>query len=142
MPKEIFNWKSIFVNDENSSVPSDEAKIQTSFIPNDNKFPETNIVTNSVSNGNNNNPFLNEILEVYNKGFEGDVVKVDKSRFEDLHVSVDKQKYFGKDGLYFCGFWIAPTGQIREIGLDAQKIVKNLCEAFHAKSCYVAEDAY
>ena len=71
MPKEIFNWKSIFVNDENSSVPSDEAKIQTSFIPNDNKFPETNIVTNSVSNGNNNNPFLNEILEVYNKGFEG-----------------------------------------------------------------------
>lgn len=64
----------------------------------------------------------------YNKGFEGDVVKVDNSRFEDLKVSVDKQKYFGKDGLYFCGFWISPTGQIREISLDAQKIAKHIAK--------------
>lgn len=71
MSKESFNWKSIFVNDENASVPQDEAKIQTSFIPTDNKFPETNTITNSVPNSNSNNPFLNEILEVYNKGFEG-----------------------------------------------------------------------
>ena len=71
MSKESFNWKSIFVNDENSSLPKDEAKIQTSFIPTDNKFPETNTITNSVPNSNSNNPFLNEILEVYNKGFEG-----------------------------------------------------------------------
>lgn len=62
----------------------------------------------------------------YNKGFEGDVVKVDKSRFEDLNMSVNKQKYFGKDGLYFCGFWVSPTGQIREISLDAQKIAKDI----------------
>ena len=71
MSKESFNWKSIFVNDENSSLPKDEAKIQTSFIPTDSKFPETNTITNSVPNSNSNNPFLNEILEVYNKGFEG-----------------------------------------------------------------------
>ena len=71
MSKESFNWKSIFVNDENASVPQDEAKIQTSFIPTDNKFPETNTITNSVQNSNSNNPLLNEILEVYNKGFEG-----------------------------------------------------------------------
>ena len=71
MSKESFNWKSIFVNDENASVPQDEAKIQTSFIPTDNKFPETNTITNSVPNSNSNNPLLNEILEVYNKGFEG-----------------------------------------------------------------------
>ncbi len=55
-----------------------------------------------------------------------DIIDVDASRFEDLRHPVGKQKYFGKDGLYFCGFWIAPTGQIREIGLDARKIAKDI----------------
>ena len=55
-----------------------------------------------------------------------EIIDVDKSRFEDLKVSVDHQKYFGKDGLYFCGFWIGPTGQIREIGLDGQKIARSI----------------
>ena len=41
-------------------------------------------------------------------------------------MSVNKQKYFGKDGLYFCGFWVSPTGQIRKISLDAQKIAKHI----------------
>jgi indole-3-pyruvate monooxygenase len=54
------------------------------------------------------------------------IIDVDKSRFEDLKVCVDKQKYFGKDGLYFCGFWIGPTGQIREISRDAQKIAADI----------------
>ena len=62
----------------------------------------------------------------YDKGYVGDLIKVDESRFEDLNHSVDNQKYFGKDGLYFCGFWISPTGQIREITLDAQKIVSHI----------------
>lgn len=57
-----------------------------------------------------------------------EIIAVDKSRFEDLKVCIDKQKYFGKDGLYFCGFWIAPTGQIREIALDAQKIAKDIAK--------------
>jgi hypothetical protein len=55
-----------------------------------------------------------------------EIIKVDKERFDDLNVSVNKQKLFGKDGLYFCGFWISPTGQIREISLDAQKITKDI----------------
>ena len=62
----------------------------------------------------------------YDKGYAGDFIKVDQSRFDDLDNSIKKQKYFGKDGLYFCGFWISPTGQIREISLDAQKIVEDL----------------
>jgi len=64
----------------------------------------------------------------FNKGYEQDLLQVDKSRFEDLCVCVDKQKYFGKDGLYFCGFFVSPTGQIREIGLDAQKIAKAIAK--------------
>jgi hypothetical protein len=58
----------------------------------------------------------------YHKGFEDKVLHIDKSRYADLNVKAGKQKYFGKDGLYFCGFFISPTGQIREIALDAQKI--------------------
>ncbi len=57
-----------------------------------------------------------------------EIIDVDKSRFEDLKVRVDEQKYFGKDGLYFCGFWISPTGQIREIASDAQKIAKDIAK--------------
>lgn len=55
-----------------------------------------------------------------------EIIDVDKNRFEDLKVSVTKQKYFGKDGLYFCGYWITPTGQIREITLDSQKIAMDI----------------
>ncbi len=54
------------------------------------------------------------------------IIEVDASRFEDLKVCADKQKYFGQDGLYFCGFWIGPTGQIREIASDARKIAKDI----------------
>jgi cation diffusion facilitator CzcD-associated flavoprotein CzcO len=54
------------------------------------------------------------------------IVDVDKSRFEDLRLKADHQKYFGKDGLYFCGYWVSPTGQIREIALDAIKIAKDI----------------
>ena len=57
-----------------------------------------------------------------------EIIDVDKNRFEDLKVCINKQKYFGKDGLYFCGFWIAPTGQIREIALDAKKIAKDIAK--------------
>ncbi|HXB45995.1 MAG TPA: NAD(P)/FAD-dependent oxidoreductase [Puia sp.] len=55
-----------------------------------------------------------------------EIIDVDKSRFEDLKARANKQKYFGKDGLYFCGFWIAPTGQFREIALDAKKIAHDI----------------
>jgi len=63
-----------------------------------------------------------------------EIIDVDKSRFEDLEVNVNNQKYFGKDGLYFCGFWIGPTGQIREIASDAQKIVKDIAKKSLSKN--------
>ena len=61
----------------------------------------------------------------YYRDYE-EFIEVGPSRFEDLKQPVHKQKYFGQDGLYFCGFWISPNGQIREIGLDAQKIAKDI----------------
>lgn len=54
------------------------------------------------------------------------MIEVDSDRFDDLRVSANRQKYFGKDGLYFCGYYISPTGQIREISADARKIVKDI----------------
>ena len=57
-----------------------------------------------------------------------EIIQVDKSRFEDLKVRVAKQKYFGKDGLYFCGFWVSPTGQMREIASDAKKIARDIAK--------------
>ena len=55
-----------------------------------------------------------------------EIVEVEKERFEDLNQCIDKQKYFGKDGLYFCGYWISPNGQFREISLDAKKIAADI----------------
>jgi cation diffusion facilitator CzcD-associated flavoprotein CzcO len=55
-----------------------------------------------------------------------EILEVGKERHEDLRVSARRQTYFGREGLYFCGFWIAPTGQIREIALDAQKIAEDI----------------
>lgn len=50
----------------------------------------------------------------------------DQRRFEDLNKCADKQKKFGEDGLYFCGYWISSNGQFREISLDAKKIAKHI----------------
>lgn len=46
----------------------------------------------------------------------------------DLKVKSSKQKLFGEDGLYFCGFWIGSTGHIREIGMEAKKIAKDIAK--------------
>lgn len=35
-------------------------------------------------------------------------------------------KRFGEAGLYWCGFWISPTGQIREIARDARRIAADI----------------
>lgn len=55
-----------------------------------------------------------------------EIVAVDKSRFDDLKLPVSEQKYFGWDNLYFCGFFISPTGQIKEIASDAKMIANDI----------------
>jgi len=59
---------------------------------------------------------------------DAEIVDVDKLRFSDLRVCAARQKYFGRDGLYFCGYWISPTGQIREIASDAQRIARHIAK--------------
>jgi indole-3-pyruvate monooxygenase len=57
-----------------------------------------------------------------------DIVHLHPHRLEDLRVSTDRQQYFGEDGLYFCGYWVSPTGQIREIASDAKKIASDIAK--------------
>ena len=49
-------------------------------------------------------------------------LNISKDRLEDVNKEVNKQSYFGKDGLYFCGFYVSPKGMLREIGIEARKI--------------------
>lgn len=51
---------------------------------------------------------------------------VDASRFADLTNSIARQQYFGKDGLYFCGYRISPVGQINEISGNAVAIARHI----------------
>jgi hypothetical protein len=55
-----------------------------------------------------------------------DLVRVDSRRFEDLRLPAAKQRFFGMDGLYFCGYYVSPKGQMREIGADARRIAAHI----------------
>ncbi len=57
-----------------------------------------------------------------------EIIDMDKNRVEDLKMPAGRQKHFGKDGLYFCGYRVSPTGQIREIASDAKKIARDIAE--------------
>ena len=57
-----------------------------------------------------------------------EILQVDGSRFDDLRVDVNKQRFFGNEGLYFCGYWISPTGQIRSIAAEAKKIARDIAD--------------
>jgi indole-3-pyruvate monooxygenase len=54
------------------------------------------------------------------------ILHVDPARFADLKNPITKQKYSGVDNLYFCGYWISPTGQLRTIASDALHIAKQI----------------
>jgi len=55
-------------------------------------------------------------------------LNLSSDRMNDLNKCVDKQSHFGKDGLYFCGFYVSPMGMLREIGIEARKISKEIAK--------------
>lgn len=70
MAKESFNWKSLFINDETNNAEGAAAAQSTAPVlpTTESKFP--NHATESFPTNSLTNPFLNEIFEVYDKGFE------------------------------------------------------------------------
>ena len=87
MSKESFSWKSLFINDDNdSSEKKDqpqkiEPSIEVSKFP---SKPDASITPQSSANLNN--PFINEIIDVYQKGF--DSLNLDDFDFFELYKSV------------------------------------------------------
>jgi len=53
-------------------------------------------------------------------------LKLDGDRMNDLHKEASRQSMFGKDGIYFCGFYLSPMGMLREIGIEAKRIAKEI----------------
>jgi cation diffusion facilitator CzcD-associated flavoprotein CzcO len=53
---------------------------------------------------------------------------IDRDRFADAGLGPDRPAYFGRDGLYGCGYRISPAGQIRQIASDARKIAKHIAK--------------
>lgn len=84
MAKESFNWKSLFINDADIQANNDGQPQPVSPAQN-NKFPET--TTNSTPVDSSANPFLAEVLEVYQKGFEG--LNAEGFDFFEMYKSVN-----------------------------------------------------
>ena len=85
MAKESFNWKSLFINDE-ANKAEESAVFQPPPVLStpDNKFPTQ--VTDSFPANAVTNPFLNEIFEIYDKGFES--LNAEGFDFFELYRSV------------------------------------------------------
>ncbi|WP_130733153.1 hypothetical protein [Flavobacterium sp. J27] len=89
MSKEGFNWKSLFINETENGTKKEESikatpsnsSTQTTQTQ---KFPEEKIA--HVNNESSANPFVNEILEVYEKGFES--LNLNDFDFFELYKSV------------------------------------------------------
>jgi hypothetical protein len=62
--KEGFSWKSIFINEDPKTITEPVTIPQTA-----NTFPSESVAQQPVS-FNTNNPFIGEIIAVYEKGFE------------------------------------------------------------------------
>jgi indole-3-pyruvate monooxygenase len=62
------------------------------------------------------------------------IVEMDSKRIGEITTPIGKQKYFGLDGLYFCGYWISPTGQIRSIAAEAKKIARHIHTTTHDRN--------
>lgn len=69
MALESFNWKSLFINEEDNNIHKQNEVPKAASFPQTNKFPEGEINLNNSNNSSN--PFLGEVLDVYQKGFEG-----------------------------------------------------------------------
>ena len=56
----------------------------------------------------------------------GDMIDLSDDRLEDLAVPIHKRKMLGKDGLFFCGFYVSPAGMLREIRIESVEIARRI----------------
>ena len=53
-------------------------------------------------------------------------VEIGDERLKDIARRIDKREMLGKDGLYFCGFYVSPAGMLREIKIEAIAISEHI----------------
>ncbi len=61
----------------------------------------------------------------YRSGIEK-IVSLNPERLEDIRKPIAKRKMEGNDNIYFCGYYISPTGMLREINIESKAIVRNI----------------
>ncbi len=53
-------------------------------------------------------------------------IELEGERLQDIQKPVKKRNLFGKDRLYFCGFYVSPNGMLREMGIEAKTIARDI----------------
>jgi hypothetical protein len=137
MAKESFNWKSLFIQEDEKNVSkqtSSTHEIKTNSVEKATKFPsQVSLSTSSEGNTALSNPYINEILEVYQKGF--DSLNQDNFDFFELYKSVlavginNPQSY---QMSYMMGKSIKPD-LTKEFLLDKAKFYITEIEKVHTK---------
>lgn len=82
MSKESFSWRSLFINEDKNETPNPQVP-PTTGSSETTKFPET---MGGSTTGSATNPYLPEILDVYEKGF--DSLNIPEFDFYELYKSV------------------------------------------------------
>ena len=92
-------------------------------------YPDiSNIEGDKVYFGDQAQPFDAIIMATgYNNGLE-EFISLSSERLADIQLQWSKRKYFGKDGLYFCGYYVSPTGMLREINIESGYIANAIVQ--------------
>ena len=53
-------------------------------------------------------------------------IALDPLRQSDIKIPIGQRKFFGQHNLYFCGFYVAPTGMLREINIESGLIADTI----------------
>ena len=61
----------------------------------------------------------------YTNGLE-EWIDHDHGQEKDIYKAASKREFLGKDGLYFCGYYVSPTGMIREVNIESKVICKDI----------------
>lgn len=85
MSKDNFNWKSLFFNEESDDSEKKNIEIPANLPHEETRFPVDSTITNQ-SKPSVNNPYIDEILDVYENGFNS--LNIEGFDFFELYKSV------------------------------------------------------
>ncbi|MFY0628489.1 MAG: NAD(P)/FAD-dependent oxidoreductase [Reichenbachiella sp.] len=82
---------------------------------------------NQVKFENGNEQQIDAIIFAtgYDTGLEK-IMDINSNQLEDMKKSIKNRQFFGSEDLYFCGFYVSPTGMLREIRLESAAIAKRI----------------